>query len=97
VALHVDILKVDPLAGGERVLARVALDDTGQIVIDAPDKQYWRDALARATHIDPDEAPKQFLFALSERLDGTYVVATEPHDEGDCEHAAEPALESTTA
>jgi hypothetical protein len=95
-AFHVDIVKTDPTAGTERRLARVVLDQ-GQISIESPDEAYWRDVLTRAAGMSPDEHPEAFLDALAERLDGTYVFATEPHDEVDCEHAAEPALEPTTA
>jgi hypothetical protein len=95
-AFHVDIIKTEPMAGTERLLARVVVEH-GHVVIDSPDEAYWRDALTRAVDLDPDEDPEAFLQALSERLDGTYVFATEPHDESDCEHAAEPTLESAPA
>lgn len=94
-ARHVDILKVDPLAGVERVLARVVLDEDDEIVIEAPDPAYWRDALVRAVHIDPNDEPEDFLYSLSDRLDGTYVVATTPHDGYACEH--EPAPDAAPA
>ena len=94
-AFHVDIIKADPLAGTERRLARVALDH-GQVVIESPDEGYWRDVLSRAVGVDPDDQPEDFFAALSERLDGTYVFATEPHDDADCEYGAEPASLETT-
>jgi hypothetical protein len=95
-ALHVDIIKTEPLAGTERLLARVCAEH-GQVVIESPDEAYWRDALMRAVDMDPDQDPEAFLQALSERLDGTYVFATNPHDEAECEHAAEPPRESAPA
>ena len=96
-AVHVDILKVDPMAGVERVLARISLDEHGHIFIDAADPEYWREALARATHLDPDDDPEHFLYSLSERLDGTYIIATEPHGEEACEYAPAPDLGATPA
>lgn len=94
-ARHVDILKVDPHAGVESVLARVVLDDQDEIVIEASDQGYWRDALVRAVHIDPADDPEGFLYALAERLDGTYVIATEPHEGYACEY--EPAPDAAPA
>jgi hypothetical protein len=81
---HVDILKVEPLAAsGAQALARVWLH-AGQIDVEAPDSHYWRDLLARITRIDPDESPEEFFAALQERIDGTYIYATEPHDDAHC-------------
>lgn len=94
-AFHVDIVKTDPTAGTERRLARVVLEH-GQLTIESPDEAYWRDALIRAVGMDPDENPGLFLESLSEHFDGTYVYATKPHDEADCEHSAEPALEGAS-
>lgn len=88
-ALHVDIIKGEPLAGTEQVLARVVLDD-GHVTIESPDDEYWRDALARAVRVDPDDDPETFVNLLSERVDGTYVFATGPHDDSDCAHASDP-------
>ena len=56
-----------------------------------------RDALTRGVDMDPDEDPEAFLQALSERLDGTYVFATEPHAEAECEHASVSTRESAPA
>lgn len=95
-AFHVDIIKTEPIGGSERLLARVVLEH-GHLAIESPDEEYWRDALVRAVGMDPDEDPEAFLEALSERLDGTYVFATKPHDEADCEHAVEPTRESAPA
>ena len=96
-AFHVDIIKTDPTAGTQRRLAKVAVEH-GQLVIESPDEAYWREALARVGRkVDPDDDPKAFLDSLNERLDGTYVFATKPHDEAECAHASEPMLESATA
>jgi hypothetical protein len=90
-ALHVDITKVEPLASSKRRLARVVLDEQGGIVIQADDPAYWRNTLTQAVGIDPDQAPQEFLYSLSARVDGTYVSATQPHEEDDCPlvHGAE--------
>ena len=40
--------------------------------------------LQALVQIDPDEHPAEFFAALHERVDGTYVYATEPHAEAAC-------------
>ena len=96
-AFHVDIIKTEPTAGTERRLAKIAVEH-GQLVIESLDEAYWQEALAPvARKVDPDDDPEAFLDSLSERLEGTYVFATKPHDEAECEHASEPMLESATA
>jgi hypothetical protein len=83
-ALHVDIIKTDPLATGERRLAR-AVFENGVVTIDkANNPSYWLSTLTVATTIDPAIEPKDFLEALPTALDGTYVYATSPHEDADC-------------
>jgi hypothetical protein len=83
---HVDIVKSEPLAGSERVLARVTLEH-GSITIEAEDRDYWEEALTSGVAINPTESPEEFLAAVSERFNGTYVFTTEPHDDSDCPYA----------
>ncbi|HWJ51040.1 MAG TPA: hypothetical protein VNR42_08470 [Solirubrobacteraceae bacterium] len=83
-ALHVDIIKTDPLATGEHRLAR-AVFENGVVIIDkANDPGYWLSTLTVATAIDPAIEPKGFFEALPTALDGTYVYATRPHQDADC-------------
>ena len=84
-AQHVDIVKSDPLAGTAQVVARVVLDDGGHIEFEAANRDYWREALTRAVSMEPTDDPERFLVAVSERMDGTYLFASEPHDEHECE------------
>lgn len=85
-AFHIDIIKREPLSGTERAIACVTLDD-GVVTIRGDDEGYWRETLVRAVGIDPDEHPDEFLGAVSDRLDGTYVFATELHHEADCDYS----------
>ncbi len=80
---HVDIMKSEPTSTAEYRLACV-LFAGGHIEIDAPDRDYWRQLLQNMVQIDPDERPEDFFMALHERVDGTYVYATEPHPEESC-------------
>lgn len=84
-ASHVDIIKTDPLASGEHRLAQAVLSDAGTISIEhTSNALYWRETLASATSIDPDAAPKEFLEALPAKINGTYVYATDPHQDDEC-------------
>jgi hypothetical protein len=83
-ALHVDIIKTDPLASGEHRLARAVYEGGAISIQDAADPDYWRATLAVATTIDPDDNPQQFFEALPAALDGTYVYATTPHEDAEC-------------
>ncbi len=82
--LHVDIIKTDPLAARAQRLAQAVLNNGTIYIEETLDVEYWRTTLASATSIDPDLAPEEFLRALPKKLDGTYVYATDPHDEDDC-------------
>jgi hypothetical protein len=97
-ALHIDIIKSDPLATEEHRLARAVLEG-GEVEIDATDNpDYWRSTLATATGISPDDEPQRFFEALPARLEGTYVYATDPHVDDECplEHP-DVASEAATA
>lgn len=75
---HVDILKT----GAVQPLARVLLED-GHVEVLADDVRFWREFLTSVSGIDPDEHPAEFFAALPERLDGSHIYATPPHQEGD--------------
>jgi hypothetical protein len=83
-ALHVDIIKTDPLASGEHRLAQAVFENGAVRIVEANDPGYWRATLAVATTIDPDAHPQQFFEALPTALDGTYVYATTPHEDDEC-------------
>lgn len=77
-AEHVDILKT----GSAQPLARVVLED-GHVYVLADDEDYWQNLLQQVVGIDRDEHPDDFFNALHERVAGTYVYATPPHEGGD--------------
>jgi hypothetical protein len=83
-ALHIDIIKADPLASGERCLARAVYEGGAVSIQGSNDPAYWRSTLATATTIDPDANPQYFFEALPRALDGTYVYATAPHEDDEC-------------
>jgi hypothetical protein len=83
VALHIDIMRADPLVGAQRPLAQVVMAG-GRVVIHAEDEGYWRATLTQIVGIDPEANGETFFEALPAKLDGTYVYATPPHEEGDC-------------
>ena len=83
-ALHVDIIKTDPLARGEHRLAQAVFENGTVSIVEASDPVYWRTTLAVATTIDPDARPREFFDALPSALDGTYVYATPPHEDDEC-------------
>lgn len=94
-ALHVDIVQNQPLEGITSTLASVQLESGALVFLDeSPEhshSSYWRSVLVKAVDVDPDQHPREFLAALSERFDGTYVFATEPHEEGECPYHEERA------
>jgi hypothetical protein len=48
--------------------------------------------LQRTLGIDPDDDPEAFLYAIPERINGTYLVASEPHEDEGCAYAPAPDL-----
>jgi hypothetical protein len=81
---HVDVVKNEWSVGVQYPAARVLIDK-GAITIDADDPERWRESLIQATSgIDPDIHPEEFLAALSEKLQGSYLFATEIHDDAEC-------------
>lgn len=81
---HVDVVKNEWLAGYQVLVARLFLQD-GEIVIDSPEPDRWREALLRPRgDLDPVERPEEFLRELGGHLQGTYLLATELHDDDHC-------------
>jgi hypothetical protein len=86
-AKHVDILK----PGTASPLARVTLDDDHQHVsFQADDQGYWRQLLTQLVDVDPDEEPERFARSLHDRVDSTYVYATDLHDDARCPAPGSP-------
>jgi len=76
---YIDIMKVQPLSNAEERLAFVELSD-GQIVVTAPDREYWKVLLREIVQVDPDE----FFAALPEKVRGTYIYASKPRSGDPC-------------
>jgi hypothetical protein len=88
VAVHVDIVKNDWLAGVQQLLARVYVVD-GRPVVDNLSGLSARFVdgmlLSAGDGPDPSKDPRGFLGAIQHRIAGTYVFATAPHDDdADC-------------
>jgi hypothetical protein len=91
-ALHVDIVRNEWLAGYQHVVARVFLGD-GQLEFESPDPETWREIVFREIDgIDPNEHPDEFLAALPQHIHGTYLFATEPHEDPACPFASRPLV-----
>jgi hypothetical protein len=86
---HVDIIINDPLAGEERVIARVWMNGGPELELsvsrdsNATEAQMWS-YLKTRVRLDPKKDPVRFLEALPLAIDATYVVASPVHDEVDC-------------
>lgn len=89
---HVDIISNDPLAGSQRLLARVWMNGGPELELTiAPDTQtdearMWAYLRSRVD-VDPEKDPIGFLEALPLSIDATYVVASSVHEEDQCQFA----------
>jgi hypothetical protein len=92
---HVDIVANNPLACSQKLLARAAVGSQGkglEVEMASSDasprsQNDMRSYLLSRTSIDPESAPQDFLGALSEAIDATYVFASTPHLQADCPFA----------
>lgn len=79
---RMDIMKIEPTADVERLLATVVLTDEGTISVQPAmhdsEPEYWLGLLSDIADVDPEAHPRDFFDAVRERLDGTYVYAREP-------------------
>ncbi|MCP9492008.1 MAG: hypothetical protein MSC31_19350 [Solirubrobacteraceae bacterium MAG38_C4-C5] len=74
---HVDIVKNDWLAGMRYPLASIAIDDQGEVSVDAQFPDRWHDLVE---HVRNSEDRLQALSELHLRLSGSHVFATELRD-----------------
>jgi hypothetical protein len=98
-ALHVDVVKNEWLAGVQHVVARL-FEEAGQVHLDSPDPDVWQSIVLRPLTnretgdiIYPEKEPDEFLRLLRENLRGDYLFATGIHDENECpfvEHSMIP-------
>lgn len=87
--LHVEILRNEWSAGRQRVVARLVVNGSGDVVFDAPDE--WISVVPESFR-DPESGNQiglhdgtRYLTALHRYLNGDYIFATEAHEEGQCE------------
>jgi hypothetical protein len=88
--MHVDVVENDWLGGRQQVVARITAS-AGHLEFESPDEVKWRklliplelDDAARKGKLTPDAADR-LLNELSGRYTGTYLFATEPHDDAGC-------------
>lgn len=81
-ALHVDLIHTDWLAGTQQAVARVDIDDAGHLRV-AP--EHWAKQLPALD--TQGQAADAVLGELHDKMNGTYVDASEPHDDGECPFA----------
>jgi hypothetical protein len=81
--LHVDLVKNEWLAGYQVVVARIKLKD-GVLQVDASDPSWTEIALRPLGELDPATDPEGFITAMPEGIHGSYLFATEPHDDASC-------------
>jgi hypothetical protein len=81
---HVDIVKNEWLAGFQVMVARARLDEQGTILVETNDPAMREVVLRPVGAHDPERNPEDFLRHLSEAIHGTYLFATELHDDGAC-------------
>jgi hypothetical protein len=90
--LHVDVVKNEWLAGFQHPVARVFLR-SGALDVESPDPERWFSFLRESVgDIDPTRDAMEFLAALPHNIQGTYIFATEPHDEDQCPYHDHPVV-----
>jgi hypothetical protein len=86
-ALHVDIVKNDWLAGVQYPLATLQVGANGRITVEAEYPERWRnivDDLNDARH------PGGAVASLHTRMNGSHLFATKLHSEGSCPYRTGP-------
>jgi hypothetical protein len=88
---HVDVLQNDWVAAVQRRVAWFGLNGGNEIAVGGPEAEKWRRHLlhpvndsATGQSLDPTEAPKDWLMALPEQVQGSYVVLVGPHEDEEC-------------
>jgi hypothetical protein len=92
---HVDIVKNEWLAGYQFVVAR-AFVDAGAVVVDSSDLPAWEHVVLRpildrdnGELLFPEKDPELFVESLPKAMHGTYLFATDPHEEAECSYAVQ--------
>jgi hypothetical protein len=85
---HVDIISNDPLAGQQRVLARLQMNG-GPLELhvmsgsNTDEATMWSYLISRV-RLNPTDDPIAFLEALPGAIDSTYVFASSVHSAAQC-------------
>lgn len=95
---HVDVVKNEWLAGFQYAVARVTVE-ASQVHVDTGEPDVWMPIILRP-FIDPESGdalypqkdPDDFLDALPKAMHGTYLFATPPHEEGECQFDRSPLV-----
>jgi hypothetical protein len=92
---HVDIISSDPLAGSQRLLAKVQLNGNPELELflgdeTKSDRHYMWSYLCSQVDLDPKADPQGFLEALPQSIDATYVLASQVHEDANCPFASTP-------
>ncbi len=86
-ALHVDVVKNDWLAGIQYPLATITVDNHGALSLDAQHTEPWKDLLEE---LGTAGNTANALANLHTRLNGSHLFATEAHDDSDCPFHGRP-------
>jgi len=85
---HIDVISNDPLAGRQKLLARLSADHDG-VAIDAGDDHERGERVMETlrqivSDVDPAGDPEGFIAAVQERVDYTYLAIGALHGDGEC-------------
>src|SRR3989442_14809432 len=95
---HVDVVKNEWLAGFQYVVAQVSVEND-RLRVDSPDPKTWDPIVSRPLFnpktndfVDPAKAPEEFVRLLPHGIRGTYLFATEPHEQQACPYQTGPMV-----
>jgi hypothetical protein len=83
VALHVDVVQNEWLAGYQERVAKLRMQEGG-IKVECDDDKWVEVVLRPTAGLDPVDGPEEFFHGLHGVLAGDYLCATTPHHEKDC-------------
>lgn len=86
---HVDVVRNEWLTGEQHAVARLFVTKD-ELQIDSPDRARWLPVVEQALdELDlREEDPATVLEILPERLRGSHLFATPPHDRDSCPYEA---------
>ncbi len=89
--MHVDIVKNEWLAGFQLVAARVSFEE-GELTFESGDDSVWRPVVLHPLPdqdsddlVYPEKEPEHFMELLPTRIQGSYLWATQPHEQKECQ------------